>query len=146
MPPTTRLYRVRRPNQGLYFGIFDPATQRIRTERTEQAAAAVAKEMGLQLEGEQEVTHEQWLRLTGIVTEDEISAEQAVRDSIASIAQPPKPSAVPPPPPAKPVQNASFSNETDDDLLIQRQVQPSAFFATKSLSAEDDLPGRAMDA
>lgn len=142
MRPTTHLYRVRRPNQGLYFGIFDPATHRIRTERTEQAAAAVAEEMGLKLEGEQEVTHDQWLRLTGIVTEDEISAEQAVRDSIASIAQPPKPS--PAPPPAK-VQKANFSNEADDDLLIQRQVQPSAFFATESLPAEHDLPGTAMD-
>jgi hypothetical protein len=141
---TTHLYRVRRPNLGLYFGIFDPATHRIRTERTEQAAAAVAAEMGLQLEGEQEVTHEQWLRLTGIVTEDEISAEQAAHDSIVSIGQPPKPSAAPPP--AGPVQHANFSNEPDDTLLIQRQFQPSAFFATESLRAEHDLPGTPKDA
>lgn len=142
MRPTILLYRVRRRNHGIYFGIFDPATHRIRTERTEQAAAAVAQEMGLQLEGEQEVTHDQWLRLTGIVTEEEISPEQATRDSIASIGQPPMPVA---PAPPRPVHNATFSAEPTDDLLIQRQFQPSTFFATESLTPDHDLPGSPLD-
>lgn len=83
MKPTILLYRVRRPNQSLYFGIFDPATHRIRTERTESAAAALAEEMGLHLEGEQEVTHEQWLQLTGISTADDSQATS--RDSIGPV-------------------------------------------------------------
>lgn len=136
MRPTILLYRVRRPNQGLYFGIFDPASHRIRTERTEQAAAAVAEEMGLNLEGEQEVTHEQWLRITGIITEDEVSVEQVTRDSIASLGQPPKPAV--PEPPAKPPA-IEFSTDSIDAWVVQRQLQqPSIFSNTQAFVAEEN--------
>jgi hypothetical protein len=134
----TILYRVQRPNQGIYFGIYDPATRRIRTERTEQAAAAVAHEMGLRLEGERDVTHDQWLRLTGIVTEEEIPAEQVKSDSIASLGKAPT---VPltPAPTTPAIEVLEFTS--DDTLVLQQPVQRFSCFATESLSTGDDDDG-----
>lgn len=140
---STILYRVLRPNQSVYFGIYDPATRRIRTERTEQAAAAVADEMGLQLDGERDVTHDQWLRLTGRlpVDEQEVSAEQVMRDSIATIGKPSQPAASIEQP--SPVREPSNSGEFDDPLLLQRPVQRFSPFATENLPSNDNLPDAA---
>lgn len=142
MKSTTVLYRVYRPNHGQYFGIFDPATRRMRTERTEQAAAAVADEMGLRLEGEQEVTHDQWLRLTGVITEEEITAEEASRQTLATLGQPPK--AAPAAPQPAPARFIDLSGDAPDALIIQRD-QPFVFFATENLPTEHDQPNSPFD-
>lgn len=137
MKAITILYRVRRPNQGMYFGIYDPAGRRIRTERTEQAAAAVAYEMGLQLEGEREVTHDQWLRLTGVLPEEEISSEQVLHDSVASLGKPPADQ--PPNQQPGPILDIPSSG-CDDALVLQRPIERFSCFATESLPAEDEPP------
>jgi hypothetical protein len=136
MKPSTILYRVRRPNQTIYFAIYDPGTRRIRTERTEQAANAVADEMGLQLEGEREVTHEQWLRLTGIVPQEEISPQQVLQDSVASLGQP-APRPAPQPQPA-PVYELPSAAGLDDPLILKQPVERFSCFSTESLPSEDD--------
>lgn len=133
---STILYRVLRPNQSLYFGIYDPATRRIRTERTEQAAAAVADEMGLQLDGEREVTHDQWLRLTGRLPEEEVPHEEPLRHAVANVENPP-PAAAPPEQPA-PVREAPSSGDFDDPLLLQRPVQRFSCFSNESLPTEEN--------
>src|SRR5437016_17240 len=58
------LYTVRGP-RGSYFAIHDPATRRVWTERTEQAARAQASDMGMVLSAEETITHEELMRRTG---------------------------------------------------------------------------------
>ncbi|HSZ58927.1 MAG TPA: hypothetical protein VK797_25025 [Tepidisphaeraceae bacterium] len=58
------LYTVEGP-KGSYYAIHDPATGRVRTERTEQAARAQAQKMGITLVADEIISHEELLRRTG---------------------------------------------------------------------------------
>jgi hypothetical protein len=58
------LYTVEGP-KGSYYAIHDPATGRVRTERTEQAARAQARKMGITLVADEIISHEELLRRTG---------------------------------------------------------------------------------
>jgi hypothetical protein len=118
------LYRVHRPNQGLYFGVHDPATRRIRTERTEQAARAVADEMNLQLTGEQDVSHDQWLRLTGIRADAESKSDDIAPKPAEMIGFPAPSAALQPD--SQPAQ-LGFDAEPVDALVLKKD---SSCFST----------------
>ncbi|HSZ58323.1 MAG TPA: hypothetical protein VK797_21845 [Tepidisphaeraceae bacterium] len=58
------LYRVHRPN-GPYFAVHDPATGRLWTERSEQAARSQAQDLGLALGAVRSIRHDELMRLLG---------------------------------------------------------------------------------
>ena len=58
------LYTVKGP-RGNYYAIHDPATGRVWTERTEQAARAQALDMDIALVDDEIISHEELLRRTG---------------------------------------------------------------------------------
>jgi hypothetical protein len=58
------LYTVKGP-RGSYYAIHDPASRRVWTERTEQAARAQAGDMDIALVSDEIISHEELLRRTG---------------------------------------------------------------------------------
>jgi hypothetical protein len=63
-PTPANLYRVTRTN-GSYFAIHDPASSRLWTERSEQAARAQASELNLSLGAAKSIRHDELMRLLG---------------------------------------------------------------------------------
>ena len=63
-PTPANLYRVTRTN-GSYFAIHDPASGRLWTERSEQAARAQAAELNLSLGAARSIRHDELMRLLG---------------------------------------------------------------------------------
>jgi hypothetical protein len=58
------LYRVRGPN-GTYYAVYDPASGRMWTERSEQSARAQASEAGLELAPERSISHHALMQMSG---------------------------------------------------------------------------------
>ena len=58
------LYRVQGPN-GVYYAVFDPATGRMWTERSEHSARDQAVDAGLELAPERAITHQALMKLSG---------------------------------------------------------------------------------
>jgi len=52
-------------SRGVYYAIHDPATSRVWTERTESAALAQARELGILIAAEELITADELLRRTG---------------------------------------------------------------------------------
>src|SRR5215472_16484346 len=119
------LYTVKGP-RGSYFAIHDPATGRVWTERTEQAARAQALDMGVALVDDEVISHEELLRRTGREM-PQVSAPQKV-DSTGQL------------PPV--VISKVLSPKSDDALIFQSSVAPGrgALFASKPLAEEPITP------
>ena len=111
------LYRVQGPN-GVYYAVFDPATGRLWTERSEHSARDQAEDAGLELAPERAITHQALMKLSG-------------RDTHPARPHPVTPSPTPTTPPvAKPpraaISRSPFaSSGAGESVLINRSDQVS---------------------
>jgi hypothetical protein len=111
------LYRVQGPN-GVYYAVFDPATGRLWTERSEHSARDQAEDAGLELAPERAITHQALMKLSG-------------RDTHPARPQPTSSSPTPttPPeekPPRPAISRSPFaSSDASGPVLINRSNQVS---------------------
>src|SRR5205814_34660 len=124
------LYRVRGPN-GTYYAVFDPATGRMWTERSEHSARAQAQDAGLELAPERAITHHALMELSGRDT-------GPARPRPATNKTSPAPTTPPVQKPPKPVISRSpfASSDQGGAVLVNRsgQVGGGLFSADKPVA------------
>lgn len=122
------LYTVKGP-RGSYYAIHDPATGLLRTERTEEAARAQARDMDIRLVDQEIVSHEELLRRTGREMPETLQpkprqSHRHVEPAEITVANP-------------------LSEIKRDDLVLQSVALPvkMPLFASEPLPAQDLAPG-----
>ena len=137
------LYTVEGP-RGSYYAIHDPATRRIWTERTEQAARAQAQDIGMVLVGEEIISHEELLRRTG----REVPPTPATAQSEFKkprVPSHPAPDRADVAGPALIIGPQIPHEETGDSLVLRHVGTGGSFFAVDPLLGSADLPEESPD-
>jgi len=123
------LYKVRGPN-AVYHAVYDPASGRLWTERSEHSARAQAQDAGLELAPERSITHQALMQLSGRETAIPAEPSRARPESLQS-PQPPVPSR--PPEPRSISSRAAFApSDSDPPVLIKQATQLGGVFSANA--------------
>ena len=139
------LYRVHR-RTGEYFAVYDPASGRLWTERSEPAARSQAQDLGLALGTVQSIRHDELMRLLG---RDAPSARPRPRDATGQSAADSRDQA---PATQRPIRSsAPFVRESDPQVMVSKSENaPASAFAsgepvTEPQSADDPAPDDVLE-